>query len=195
MRTVLRNAACVITALVIVLTACDSKEQHSSQTQNNQQGDRFSWVTDSSGAFTTNNIERAQEETPFRIIIPSYLPSGFFTDPLLRGSLKGVVPEDNVSILLNYKTKEAYGGMILIVEQSMTMLPPDPSLNPECMMIEIAGIETVECESKLPLPKPDGTAGFEFYWNQDGIFLIVSIYGYDHGESVKIVESMIQHGD
>jgi hypothetical protein len=140
------------------------------------------------GRFYTKNLTRAQEEIPFPMVIPGYLP-GKRNDTLLpdiAGPLKEYQHDHEVRIHILYVIdlgNEARG-TIEIEESNFPVIPPDPRLDPGVEHVQIAG-ETVVKVS-------DNPESLQFFFNQNGIYFIVESHNLTDEEVLKIVESMIQ---
>ncbi|MFC1974087.1 hypothetical protein ACFLU2_01885 [Chloroflexota bacterium] len=179
----------VIVLAVVVLTmllGCNSKEQ-----------ELFWAEIEEWGQFSTNNLERAQNEVPFRITIPTYLPDKISKYPEIKGSLLEQWSEKNAFLEIIYRhTEDFWEGIIWIEEYNFPMRGPDPELNPGYSYVEIAGIDVIETEHNLTTYESDGEMGvlwgYRFYWNQENIYFVASIYGYEHSEAIKVVKSMIR---
>jgi len=179
----------VIILLVIVLNSCESEGKTSTESPD------FYWETDVYGDFHTNSWEKAQEQIPFDLVIPSYLPTDIDKKPYIKAPLKSNANE--VTVLIKYRSvDEMSGNSIHIDEFNGKASPGDPSLNPGLTEKEIAGVQIIESEHTIRYKPPSGDAvgvqGFVFLWQQKDVFLDVGIYGYEYDEAVKIIESLIQ---
>ncbi len=143
------------------------------------------------GRFYTLDLARAQEEIPFPIVLPDYVPDRRkdAPPPTITGPLRGYQYDDKVKIRVMYGVDLGgkVFGMIEISESDYPILPPDPDLNP--------GYETVDIRGKRVLKREgDWAPGTKvvFYFNHEGIYYIVDVYDFPAEEAVKIVESMIE---
>ena len=152
-------------------------------------GTSLFWATDEDGDFHTGDIERAQKEIPFDLVVPHYLPSDIGY-PTISGPLKDKSPEDWIDVEINYQQTKPNGfRWLLIEEDNVPMLLPDPTQYSGCVGIEIAGVQVVRCNAIEPVA---GVPGWEYHWIQGDISICTSVYGYDSDEAIKIIESMIQ---
>ncbi len=178
-------------SLFVCLLGCNSNGEDGTTSKPQE----LYWEIDIYGDFNTYDLERAQQEIPFLMITPAYLPSNLSEYPYIKGPLKGSCAENEVSVLITYQPKETGSkGLIQIIEENRIIIPPDVIQHPECADMEIGETQFVECPDSLPSQAPDGSGdylGFRFHWNQGNVSFDVGIYGYEQSEAVKIVESMI----
>ncbi len=179
------GAWCVlVTAVLWMLTSgCASSEPE------------LPWATDARyGIFQTRDIERAQKEIPFQIIVPSFLPAELHPYPAIMGPLNGQ-SDSELEVRISYQTVETLDGYIEIYEWNYRRTGGDPRLNPDLAEVQIAGQKVVQREhtfspvggyTRVDLP------GFIFYWNTDNVYFKAAVYGYDYDTAVRVVESMIQ---
>jgi hypothetical protein len=147
------------------------------------------WVVDSQGMFHTSDLERAQQEIPFTITVPTYLPNDLDPDSPyeIGGPLKDSSQNENIEVWISYRA----GGerIIEIEENSQTIIMlPNPDANP--IYLDISGIQVLQQEECLY----GGTTieGLRFDWNQGGLTFSVLVFSYSQDEAIKIVESMIE---
>jgi hypothetical protein len=152
-------------------------------------GEETLWVVDSHGIFHTSDLERAQQEIPFTIIVPEYLPDNLdpYSPYLVEGPVKGSSGNENIRVEVSYKAKNK--PQIDIIENSETFLMlPNPDANP--IYLEIAGIQVLQQDESIystPIIK-----GLRFDWNQSGRTFSVLVFSYSQDEGIKIVESMVR---
>jgi len=160
---------------------------------NDDQGN-LTWSTDVYYQFHTRDAARAQDEVPFTIIFPTYLPANITTYPEITGPLKGKWKEDRLEVSVDYLAAgEFVNGIISIEEYNYPVNLGDPALNPGLSYLEIAGTKAIESTSSINIY--GGTyvlQGWIFGWDKDNIYFIVRIYGYDRDTTVKIIQSMIE---
>ena len=156
----------------------------------------LAWGTDNErGMFYTYDLERAQKELPFIILLPSYLPDNMFEYPYLEGTLKHGVKADKPEVRVTYQEVPWNGGAIEIYERNYTLLPPRTEDNPELYYIEIKGVQVLVDKLALSQGGTENTPttqSWEFWWDMQNIYFDVTIYQYDWDTGVKIIESMIQ---
>lgn len=140
------------------------------------------------GRFYTKNLTRAQEEIPFSIAIPGYLPGKPKNTllPDIAGPLKEYQqdPEVRIHILYVIDLGNEARGTIEIEESNFPVIPPDPKLNSIVEHVRIAG-ETVVKVS-------DNPESLQFFFNRNGIYIFVESHNLADEEVLKVVESMIQ---
>ncbi len=156
-----------------------------SPTQSNATSKSLSWI-EHDGLFETKDLERAQAEIPFNILLPDYIPYKGNQAPLpsIRGPLKESQSSGEiiVDVLYLLDPNQENSGIIKITEQDRPMEPANPE-----NVIEIKGKSVVEWEGNFSLGP-----GFFFFFEDNGIYFIVELYYISHDESIKIVESMIK---
>lgn len=156
----------------------------------------LAWATDNErGMFYTYDMERAQKELPFNILLPSYLPGNISGYPYLEGTLKHGVKADKPEVRVTYQEVPWNGGAIEIYERNYTSLPPSTEDNPELFYVEIEGVQVLVHRLGLSQGSPENAAtiqGWRFWWSQEGIYFRVSVYQYDWDTATRIIESMIQ---
>ena len=147
------------------------------------------WVIDSYGWFYTSELELAQQEIPFTIIVPTYLPDDL--DPykpyIINGTVKDASENENIEVWISYR---AEGELIIEIEENAQpfIMLPNPDLNP--VYLDIAGIQVLQQETHIY--GEDIIDGLSFDWNQNGLTFRVLVFSYSQDEAIKIVESMIE---
>ena len=155
------------------------------QPDNNQE--TFSWIEyDDIGLFVTTDLARAQDEIPFNILVPTYIPGGK-SAPLLsiRGPLREFQSSGKIIIEILYVVdinQEEHSGLIVITEQDHPIDPADSQNE----IIEINGLNVVQWQGNFSLGP-----GFFFFFDDCGIYYVVEVYYFSYEESLKIVESLI----
>jgi hypothetical protein len=148
----------------------------------------------SGGRFYTLDLARAQEEIPFPIVLPSYVPDKRTDAPLpdITGPLKEYQTDDKVKVEILYIVDlgSEIHGIIQIEEVNYTLIPGDPELNPDLEPIEICGKEVIKTEGNY-----SQGPGVKFYFNQDNIYFVVGVYNFTDEEAVKIVGSILEQLD
>ena len=150
------------------------------------------WVVDSQGMFHTSDLERAQQEIPFTIIVPTYLPDNLDPDSPyeIGGPLNDSSENENITVWISYRAEGEH--IIEIEENSETFIMlPTSEFNP--IYLDIAGVQVLQQETYLY----GGTTieGIRFDWNQGGLTFSVLVFSYSQEEAIKIVESMIEQID
>jgi hypothetical protein len=154
------------------------------------------WYIDPPNIFNTNNIERTQEEIPFRIIFPTYFPDNLKSYPsIIQGPMRNTVSRAEVVLTMQYKKKEEGTYLVFISEEGspINVLPADGS---RVTNLEFLGIQVLEEETQeVILPATGGQetpTSLHYFWNRDDIHYEVKIYEYASEVSRKIIESMIK---
>jgi hypothetical protein len=141
------------------------------------------------GHYYTKNLEKAQRETPFPILLPSYLPNMEHKvylpdiDGPLKQNQKGGI-EINITYNLKLGSKP---GILIIHESTNSSSLGDVDLNPDLEQIKIQGISVVKTRDDW---SPDTDAYYSF--NSNNIYYTVETHYLQNDESNKIVESMIK---
>ncbi|MBM3157917.1 MAG: hypothetical protein FJ004_11630 [Chloroflexi bacterium] len=179
----------ILTVLSVTqFTGCGSDDNNTSDVHTY-------WFTDPPSRFHTNDIERAQKEIPFPILLPNYLPSDLVSLPLIEGPIKGTYPDDEVSIRVTYQ--ERRGSYLLVIKEAKGTVVVHPAPESEFSYLDINGTQVLEVRTEGRSFSSSGLEThpiLEFSWNRKGIFFNVIVFNNDHEEAVRVVESMIQQG-
>lgn len=186
MRKVLYSSSLLLGLLILILVAFSCDDDNLTDTD-------YIWYVDNNGKFYTTDIERAQKEVNFKIIVPSYLPDGMVDAPLVKGPQGAQSPDNKVELKIEYhQSKGSSAKSIYITELNYSVFPPESG----CKATEIGGLQCVEGEADMASYLPDGGQipihGTAFWCNKNGIYLEIAVYGYDRSEAVKVVESIIE---
>lgn len=185
-RTVVSLVSAVL--LIVSLTGCSTGS-----------GQSHEWTTGDDGRFHTYDLVRAREEIPFEFVYPSYLPSDLTGQLLISGYLAGASPDSQTCVeLLDQQVDDEPLTLISIVQIyacDYTRIPMNPENNTGYKMLDINDVAVTQLSVWMDARKGDGSYildGFSFWWNKEGIFYEVLVYGYDDDEAIKIVESMVE---
>lgn len=145
------------------------------------------WFADNN-TFCTNDINRAQEEIPFLIILPKYLPEDIPPYPVtIEGPLKGTYTA-NKSVTL--KIRYGNNRVINIMEENNDAICW-PSSEYNHVYYNINGIDVLE--QKLIISVEDKVyESFHYTWNKNKISFMLMVYERSRSETRKVVESMIE---
>lgn len=142
------------------------------------------WV-EHDGMFYTCDISRAQEEIPFTIIFPSYLPH--FEEGMslerIEGTLKEYQSEGRAEIMMIYSTRRVDEPFIVIKEYNYPVIPGNPNINPEFSINQYKAIDLVIS---------DRNEDIYFYYNYEGIYYNIHYVYISFEEAAKVVESMLK---
>jgi hypothetical protein len=148
------------------------------------------WTTwfDNPKEFATNSLDIAQKETPFTIIVPSYLPNDINHMPVIQGRAKSNFLNEE-PITINYYKNGSQ--KITILEHNMTMSTfgdNDTTLlvfdNVEVLEMTTSGISVID-------NKYTSIPGYVYNWNKGGVHYNLHIFEFPRDEGRKIVDSMI----
>ncbi len=147
------------------------------------------WFRDTNGFFHTNDLKKAQEEIPFTIVLPSYLPEGMGLKILQIYGPREIKTGDileGIEVHIDYILKEK---MILIYENNTgEVVNPTFSLEPK--YLDIYGINVLIQKSKIDSTGTDEESIY-FDWNQGNLTFDMHIFSISEDEGIKIVESII----
>jgi hypothetical protein len=143
--------------------------------------------------YHTNVLAIAQAETPFTIILPTYLPEELDPYPDIEGRAKSEFV-DLEPVTITYSRNKSGYLPVSIMEYNMTMITT-PSSDYEFEYLLYWDIQVLEKKTKA-FSFHDSTAvdvlEFIYKWNQNGLHYIVCIPEFDREEARKIIESMIR---
>jgi len=145
------------------------------------------WI-ESENRFYTKDINKAQKEISFIIILPTYLPENNKNNlPEIEGPLKRFQDNDEIEIIIRYGINigKNYPGAIVIYERNYGYSMGEITLDHEEELIEIEGISVIRTKEEW--------SEFDAYYsfNSKSIYYKVEIHGIPNEESYKIVESII----
>ena len=141
------------------------------------------WFRDPVGFFHTNDLDRAQEQIPFTIILPTYLPEDMGLDALkIYGPREVNIGDDirGTEVQISYISGDRE---IYIDEDDSGQVMHPASDSP--VFLDINGMMILKQVSSI-----EERIGFD--WNHDGIRYAVRVYSIDEEEAIKIVKSMIE---
>jgi hypothetical protein len=147
------------------------------------------YFTEDHGAFYTNQLTKAQSEIPFTIILPKYIPAQPNTSrirlPGFKGPLKSTQTlkiELDITYVVDFDSDTK--GIVTISENNYPVTAPDPALNPDEKYINVNGKQMVTEES---------SSGSAFWFDQDGIYIMVVFDNVSSEEAFKVIESMVKN--
>ena len=143
----------------------------------------------------TQNVDEAQQNVPFEIVLPTYLPGNMESPPWISGTVGNNSNEDSYLVSLYYISAEpdAHSTVFIAVQESNQ--PGNYSVKTGCSREVIDGVEVLWYSS--PVPDTDEALDIrfcQFFWNQGNTGFTVTIYGFPQAEATKVVTSMIQSG-
>jgi hypothetical protein len=144
------------------------------------------WFRDPNGQFHTNDLKRAQKETPFKIIMPSYWPTDLNTDQIMIVGPIKINDSKSTQIEISYVNNNTW--IYINEENDHIVMSPTEQLSP--VYHNISGISVLQ--EKIIYTTGSGTIeGIAFYWNQNELTFSLETKSYRQEEGIKIVESMI----
>jgi hypothetical protein len=141
--------------------------------------------------YATNDLEVAQRETPFTIILPKYVPEDVSNMPIFQGRAK-IDFQNNVPVKISYKMK---GTDSLIIEETQKTIIVLPTSDNTSRYLEYDNVQILEQDSEWSFPTNNGTIKVPrhiYNWNKDGISFDVLVLGHERAEARKVVDSMVR---
>lgn len=142
------------------------------------------------GMFATKDFTKAQDEIPFRIVLPTYLPYNQqdTSIPDIEGPLKEFQDKDRIEVIVAYGIKKPDDnyGLITISEWNCAFELGDPEINPDLELVTIANTRVIKTKDNWA----DGNT-YYYSFNSDGTFFIVESHYITVGEINKMVASII----
>ena len=147
------------------------------------------WFRDPNGYFHTNDIERAQNEVPFNIILPSYLPVAIDPDLFV---IIGLYEDDILGgeeIEIEYINTDK--GIYIFISEKNIIFDWTPTTELEPIYLDIAGTRVLQERTQM-LSGSSTKEGIMFAWHQDGLTITLDVFSLSSEEGMEIVESMIK---
>jgi hypothetical protein len=145
------------------------------------------WSEDSK-SYRTNELNIAQQETPFKIVLPEYIPIDLTPYPFIQGTARSEFSDTRPISIMYYRSGESFDP-ILIEEYNIPM-ENHPSDNPT--YLNILNVEVLEETTTMPKDITVLIPCYIYSWNNDNIHYYIRIVEYPKEECRKIVESMIK---
>ena len=135
--------------------------------------------------FHTIDLTRAQEEIPFTIITPDYIPMirGDIRYPGITGTLKEYQINGKAGIDITYFTKYDKESFIEIEEYNFPVTSGDPEINPGLEIVNMYNIEVVRSVSEYDT---------YFCFNKDEVYYLLHFQYVPLDEAEKVLESMLK---
>ena len=144
----------------------------------------------------TQNVDEAQQNIPFEIVLPTYLPGNMESPPWISEPVGNNSDGDFHFVSLYYISAEPdtdYTAFITIQESNQ---PGNIDFGREGFGYDV--IDGVEVQwSSVPLPDKNKSSDIHFChfrWNQGNTGFTVAVYGFLQSEATKVVTSMIRSG-
>ena len=144
----------------------------------------------------TQDVDEAQQNLPFQIVLPTYLPGNMEAPPWISGPVGNNSNGDFYLVSLDYISAEPdadYTAFMMIRESNQ---PGSIDFGQEGYWHDV--IDGVEVKwSSTPMPEKNKASDIrfcQFFWNQGNTGFMVQIYGFPQSEATKVVTSMIQSG-
>lgn len=145
--------------------------------------------------FSTYDFATAQELS-FVFAQPHYLPLDLNDPPVIYGDIADKSTDGNLSVQVTYQrvndtTLELEGA----VRYTASNFVHVPGNSESSSVFEIKGISITQLGASIDVSnvnnEPRYLDGFSFWWNSEGVYYALYVYGYNNDEAIKIVESMI----
>ncbi len=127
-----------------------------------------------------------QSQVPFKVILPTYLPTELANrEPLIQGPFSDVSDDNIVSLTITFQRGGDEPKFVIIEEQNqpLTLISP----NNTGSYLSIKGIQVFE--DTISFVTMDG---WVYNWNVNETNISVKIIGYNQNVRTKIIESMIK---
>ncbi len=137
------------------------------------------WHVNPAGTyFQTNDLNRAQQEVSFRIVVPSYLPESVGDRPSnVRGFIKGSEVIDADLMIFYTSGTQIIGISEYLNRKSMTFILGDSS-------------EYYEYKTRIIQFHLDSNS-ITYAWDNGDISIMVEFQGFTQPETKRVIESMI----
>lgn len=138
--------------------------------------------------YATTNLDVAQKETPFTIILPSYLPNDLNPIPVIQGRAKSEFFNEEPITINYYKNG---GQIITILEYNMVMETVGENDSTLLVFENIEVLEMTTSRISVIEKKYSTEPGYVYNWNKGGVHFNLHIFEFPRNEGRNIVESMI----
>ena len=149
------------------------------------------WSVSDDGVVQTNDFQRLQKATPFRIVLPSYVPSDLASCPLVFTKTVGTYAQKDVQVKFSYTNER---NAITVEETNFwPLLEPNNEMNP--LHLVLNGSDVVQETFKKFLKGGSQDIAVDVYgytWQRQGVGFVVDVQGYLETEARKVIESMIR---
>ncbi|GEM_PF-5287248 len=170
-------------AVIVLSTAC------SGQPAASPTAEPLPWGV-FAGQYSTRDVVRAQQEVPFRIVLPTFIPrSNAPPLPGITGPLRAYQEAGRayVEIIYLVDVGGSTSGVVWIQEYNYPVRPADPKQDSRYQYVDVGGRTLIKTEGNLQLGP-----GVIFYFNHDNVYYEVEVSNFSYEEAVKVVESMVK---
>jgi hypothetical protein len=154
------------------------------------------WNENSQGTIETNDLPRLQQEVPFIIILPKYLPAELKSS--IPKFVKTPIIENQIADINIYYSSSSSNVEIHITETLLS----EPLLegvlagmNPDYTAVELAGVQVLE-KIGVGLVNRSGksvqVSEYIYMWDRKNLHLTMGAYVFNQSEARKIIESMLK---
>lgn len=153
------------------------------------------WRVTPSGLILTNDLKRLQNEVPFDIILPEYLPENQRGHPPDFQYSLGDNSYKDINITALFATTES--PKFIFIEEFNSQSPIDfltPNYSARHKFLEFGEEKVLEQSGTAPISLGSQIVQpyFDYRWVINNVYYSVDVEGYDRDEALKIVESMIK---
>jgi hypothetical protein len=145
------------------------------------------WSSDKK-SYRTNELVIAQQETPFEIVLPEYIPDDLLPLPFIQGTIKSEFNSSRPIRIMYYRHGEDFNP--ILIEEYSTPMTYQSSDN--FTYLNILGIDVREETTTMLKDITTFIPQYHYSWNMDSIHYNVSIAEFETDEGRKVVESMIK---
>jgi|WetSurMetagenome_2_1015567.scaffolds.fasta_scaffold74020_2 hypothetical protein len=135
--------------------------------------------------YATTDFKIAQNNTPFTIVVPSYLPGDIKTLPIYQGRAKSNFIDDE-PVTISYYCKGS--AMVIINEYNYTV---DNFFADNSTYLMYGQVRVMEDPMTLISKNVTTIRGYFYEWNKNGANFRVTVSDQDKSEGRKVIESMI----
>ncbi len=144
----------------------------------------------------TRDIAEAQQNVPFQIVLPAYLPGNMEPPPWISGPAGNSSDGDYLIVALNYISAEPDADYTAYLSIQEANQPGDIDFGQEGYGYDVINGVDVKWSS-APMSEKNKSSDIrfcQFFWNQGNTGFTVTIYGFPQSEAMKVVTSIIQSG-
>lgn len=138
------------------------------------------------GRFSTNDLTRAQDQVPFRLILPTYIP-GKVADMQIAGPIRSLATNSMVEVMIRYllRTRSQRIAQLILTETNDGLSLGDPNLNSDLETTEIKGLSVVKTKDTF------SKRAAYFSFNHASVYYVLELNDLPVEEGMRIVESII----
>jgi len=164
----------------LMLQACDMGKHVNTNTGK-------AWYVEPDGSIQTDDFERLQRETPFKIIRPEHLPNELIFSPVMFIKTIGMNSKNDVDVRFAYWNSPKG----ITIEETDYTYTQEPNEEMENIYLDVNGTRILQ-EKYRNFVSSKEVVVYSYTWNRNSISFVVDVWDYDETEARKVVESMIK---